>query len=296
MDALPAELVVQIVEFACTDGGHTACALRATSKYLCRASEPFRFYTVALRNPKQSPCFLEAFKDSSQLARASARHLFIAIYKENAQVGNLILQSISRTIETLTCVLREPDDKPLRRTTFPRLAALTLVYHEYTARLFSRLGPFPDTPTLPRLRDLHIAHRRPALVFRAHVSLDWFARRAGGALVRARVSGVELDDAWVLMLQDILARRPVRYLPPVPAGLARYVVELCHVPDAQMVEELRALQRWAKQEGVVEFLLSPWRSRAHMTPGDWEAEWLAVQRGAVRPRVERLDDDADEQA
>jgi hypothetical protein len=57
LDQLPPEIMDQIFEGACTDGGKTGCALSRVSRNIRDASAPMRYYSVALRGARQIQAF-----------------------------------------------------------------------------------------------------------------------------------------------------------------------------------------------------------------------------------------------
>ena len=84
--SLPVELLDAIFALACTDDGHTGCALSCVSKSIRSASRAFRFHTVALcaSHTHQVTQFLSSFTaqraqaEASGSARPRVRHLFLA--------------------------------------------------------------------------------------------------------------------------------------------------------------------------------------------------------------------------
>ncbi|EPQ58777.1 hypothetical protein GLOTRDRAFT_125106 [Gloeophyllum trabeum ATCC 11539] len=281
MDALPAELIHQILELLCTD-----------------ASDPFRFRAVAVTTPGQLVSLLDAFTQSSPLAKASMRHLFMVVHKESTEAGSYILQRTSHTLETLTCLIEDSGasvDQTIIWTTFPRLTALTLRYRIYPYYFFIFGGPPESIPTLPNLRYLHVAQERLENIHAVHRTMDLFARRTGGRLERARVSSVIVGEASIRSLQEILSFGTVGGAPPVPASLRYYVIELDSVarwwsqPESQVTDRLVDLKRWAEEQGVVQLIILPSSRTYEKTPEMWKEEWLQVQSGAVDRVAEWLD-------
>jgi hypothetical protein len=110
LDQLPPEIMDQIVEGACTDGGKTGCALSGVSRTIRDASAPMRYYSVALRGARQIRAFLsllehrgiigflpksEGRKDKNHVKRkdpkqwlpdsmVNVRHLFLVDYRSSA--------------------------------------------------------------------------------------------------------------------------------------------------------------------------------------------------------------------
>jgi hypothetical protein len=58
MDCLPLELWDRIFKYACTDGGHTGCALASVSRCFRDVSSPLRYYSIALRGAVQIRAFI----------------------------------------------------------------------------------------------------------------------------------------------------------------------------------------------------------------------------------------------
>ncbi|EPQ58780.1 hypothetical protein GLOTRDRAFT_125110 [Gloeophyllum trabeum ATCC 11539] len=298
MDALPIELVEQILGLACADAGRTMCALRSTSRSLRAACDPFRFHTVAVTTHRQITAFLAAFTQSSPPAQASVRHLFVVICGFSIEPGNQILRATARTVETLAlvCTARYkglPAHDALLQTAFPRLVALTVRYRAiYLHAVMARSPPAP-VPTLPRLRYLHVAPTDTASLGFAQTCIFVFARCAGPRLLRVRISRVRGTETLSEALEEVLGLRPGRgVLPPLPTGIRYFILDLYWRYGAvqNVVETLETLERRAAEERAIHLRVLHEIRPAGKTPVDWEEEWLRVQTGEVDMRAEWLED------
>lgn len=205
METLPREVAEQILALACTDGGPTACSIRASSSALCAACESRRFYTVLLPGEKQLRHFQATLHEASPAARAGVRHLFLVSHAQYAGAADDVIRTASRTLKSLTLLIESPCPElyiSLLSTSFPRLLALSLRY----PKKFQPVRPVPSSPvTFPRLRSLHVAYTSRTSLLLAQYGLCAFSARAGRNLERVRVSGVMLT--WGGLAPDILYLR-----------------------------------------------------------------------------------------
>ncbi|GJE98307.1 hypothetical protein PsYK624_145340 [Phanerochaete sordida] len=133
MEDCPVELWMKIAGYACTDGGHTGCALSLVSRTMYRVVQPVRYYTVSLVGKKR----LFAFS-----AQCGALNL-------PPRVHHLLIAKVS-----IPCY--PPDDtlqlqvniavRTVLAQTAPYLCSLHIVGWE--------IDSAADLPIFPRLRDI----------------------------------------------------------------------------------------------------------------------------------------------
>jgi hypothetical protein len=63
MDRLPSEIMVDVVYWACTDGGRTACALRETSRSMNMLVMPLLFRNISIYGPEKLAKFCKLFRE-----------------------------------------------------------------------------------------------------------------------------------------------------------------------------------------------------------------------------------------
>ena len=76
MDSLPAELWLDILARACTDGGYTGCSLSLVSHSMRAMARPFRHQSISLVGPRQVQAFVELAVSTRP---TNIRHLFLSI-------------------------------------------------------------------------------------------------------------------------------------------------------------------------------------------------------------------------
>lgn len=97
MEKLPAELMLTIFAFACTDGGRTGCALSLVSKHIREVSRPLRFYSIALgRSPRKLQLLVNRLEDEQVMlglcgTKPRVRHLFLVTAGIEERLGELAL-------------------------------------------------------------------------------------------------------------------------------------------------------------------------------------------------------------
>ncbi|KAI0763777.1 hypothetical protein BD413DRAFT_616105 [Trametes elegans] len=142
METLPLELLQDIFQLACVDGGLTGCSLALTSKAVRAAAHSTRFHTVALiARPQRLTAFLAQYADQPRPAHGDGR----------ARVRHLSLSLPTRP--------DAPQDvRALFRAVAPDLVSLTMrVYfaHDRKSELASLLV-FDSGAPFPALRELTV--------------------------------------------------------------------------------------------------------------------------------------------
>ena len=185
MDCVPLETLQQIFQLACIDGGYTGGSLALTSKFIHRAAESTRFYSIAVAAETERLTALVTLyrRQCSNAAgiRPRTAHLYLSIDepKEDEldesededlaspprsstvsarfvaikQLLNLVtddLQSLVITKGFFTAV-RSLFDRPL-----PAVRSLTLVRHADPSKLIPPGSESTVLPLFPALTHLHV--------------------------------------------------------------------------------------------------------------------------------------------
>lgn len=257
-DRFPAEIWIEIVTHACTDGGATGRALSLTCRFLHHVVQPLRFHSIALLSAAR----LHAF--SAHLASLTASesppppppiaHLLVSVPIRHFGIGAqsaeeraalhaawaVVLAHAAPTLRTLF-VHAPPSFDPASAQyapvplTFPALTALTVPGLDVDAAA----GRFP------RVHDMHIAR-----AFHAPLLWDPLARSVPRAR-RVRLSGIANanENAQLGAFLRVLLGVPAPEGPLVPPPLRRDVVRLKRgsAEEAKALEVRKAL---TELEGV----------------------------------------------
>ncbi|EJF57587.1 hypothetical protein DICSQDRAFT_183114 [Dichomitus squalens LYAD-421 SS1] len=129
MDTLPLETLQRVFQLACTDGGHTGCALSLTSKAVRAAARVSRFHSVGLvAHPDISHPFLTLYE----------RERVPAVGEPTARIAHLSIAFpalADASCRSPTASHRPQDDLGPWRPPFPRQ------YLEDVRRLFHLIAP-----------------------------------------------------------------------------------------------------------------------------------------------------------
>ncbi|KZP33592.1 hypothetical protein FIBSPDRAFT_311351 [Athelia psychrophila] len=177
MESCPIEILQQIFELACTDGGKTARSLSLVSRGVHSQSKRSRFLTVALLDAKQLTAFSGLLSSSACPSQAlNVRHLFIAASAQDDSQSTIhstsskrakifsteIRSAVSNTLSllapsllTLSMYFNFPSPDwvilPLPFS-FPSLSKLALNHSHATGFLpQTTLSQLPSCPKLRRL-------------------------------------------------------------------------------------------------------------------------------------------------
>lgn len=156
MEACPPEVLEQIFQLTCQDGGYAGCALSATSRYIRNVSASVRYHSVALRGHQQivAFCSLPAIFEGLNL-----HHLFLSLCEsgessldfdirletEKIECMVRLLQGVTTKLQILALVIPRADDKHLPTVPMvilPTLQDFTVVVPRgYAARWPSLMLP-----------------------------------------------------------------------------------------------------------------------------------------------------------
>jgi hypothetical protein len=136
---LPPEVLDIIIQYACTDGGRTGCALREVSRTFRDLVAPHRFRCVALYGARKINLFWNEIERAPANSK-SARHLFVS-HQESCLVPEVGTEQKSSLFKRAVRRLKkDKKEKPPRR--------LGLRDHAVLRRLCGLLSPSLYTLTV----------------------------------------------------------------------------------------------------------------------------------------------------
>ncbi|KZT20843.1 hypothetical protein NEOLEDRAFT_815139 [Neolentinus lepideus HHB14362 ss-1] len=258
MDALPPEVLLQIVDLACCDVGQTACSLRLVSRYLCAATDPYRFRFIAVLGAKRMNRLFVALSSAPEVKR-TVRHLFVSdkpaetrygrVYVNRAAPNDVdevrkaqelsgfrfvrsakdVLPLVAPSIETLTCLVHNPFGQSdllttLLTTEFPKLTHLTLRLGDMRFPSLQRLPP-DLSPSMPNLTHLHIlCSWKPSCAVIVEVGSIFASSNVTSNLSHIRFSGIQFTPLCPETLQLFMTPSSSDHAPLLPA-VAELIIE-----------------------------------------------------------------------
>ena len=170
MDRCPPEVLLKIVQEACTDGGYTGCSLSLVSRYTRDAIQPARYQSVALIDGPSVLAFSKLLDQSLQ--PVVVRYLFLSftnhpedplLLEEDEPTWSAIEKGITRILRAAAPAVRELtvhgpfalarvlQNAQSFTVPFPCLTHLSIPY------LSPNFGAAKAQNGLPSLRRLHIS-------------------------------------------------------------------------------------------------------------------------------------------